>query len=170
MANSVALEGYLHIEGFDNFEREAFDKRKIRDGMRKAGRLVTQRAQMNLALAGGREGYPINRTGTTLEAITFKLSRSGFLVKVAPRKTSAMKEYYPAYLHYGVKQGSRLKRLKPGQKHDKRRERERLKLRAARQGNGWLISPRDNYMADALQDTKPQVRAILAAAFQQALG
>ncbi|MFS9668785.1 hypothetical protein, partial [Klebsiella pneumoniae] len=53
------------------------------------------------ALARGEEGYPINRTGATLESITFKVSRSGFLVKVAPHKTSRMEEYYPAYLHYG---------------------------------------------------------------------
>lgn len=169
MANSVDVDGYLHIEGFDNFEREAFDKSKIRAGMRKAGRLVTQRAQMNLALARGRDGYPINRTGTTLASITLRVSRPGFLVKVAPRKTGAMKEYYPAYLHYGVKRGARLQRLKPGQKNDSRRERERRKLRAGRQGSEWLISPRDNYISDALQDSGPQVRNILAAAFAQAL-
>lgn len=44
MANSVSVDGYLHVEGFDSFQREAFDKRKIRAGMRKVGRLVTQRA------------------------------------------------------------------------------------------------------------------------------
>ena len=37
MSNSASVEGYLHVEGFDNFERDAFDKRKIRAGMRKVG-------------------------------------------------------------------------------------------------------------------------------------
>ena len=39
MSNSVGVNGYLHIEGFEKFDREAFDKRKVRAGMRKAGRL-----------------------------------------------------------------------------------------------------------------------------------
>lgn len=63
MSNSASIDGYLHIEGYNNLPRDIFDKRKIRAGMRKAGRLVMQRAQMNLALARGEEGYPVNRTG-----------------------------------------------------------------------------------------------------------
>jgi len=48
---------------------------------------------MNLALGKGQEGYPVNCTGATLESIAFKVSRSGFLVKIAPRKTAAMAEF-----------------------------------------------------------------------------
>jgi hypothetical protein len=169
MSNSASIDGYLHIEGYNNLPRDIFDKRKIRAGMRKAGRLVMQRAQMNLALARGEEGYPVNRTGATLESINFKVSRAGFLVKVAPDKTSRMKEYYPAYLFYGVRRGARLSRLKQGETHNRKRQRERLKLREQRRRNDWLIEPRDNYMADALQDSKSEVQAILSAAFAAAL-
>lgn len=169
MANSASLEGYLHFEGYDSLPRDIFDKKKIRAGMRKAGRLVMQRAQMNIALARGADGYPVNRTGTTLESISYRVSKSGFLVRVAPKKTSTMKEYYPAYLFYGVKRGARLSRLKAGQKHTGKRRREGIRLREARRSNDWLIAPRDNYMTDALQDSKSEVQAILSAAFAAAL-
>jgi len=172
MANSVAIDGYLHVEGFDSFAREAFDKRKIRAGMRKVGRLVTQRAQMNLALGKGQGGYPVNRTGATLESIKYKVSRSGFMVKIAPSKTPAMTAFYPAYLHYGVREGSRVRALAPGQgrgKSNRRARGARADLIAARQAGGWRISPRDNYMTDALQDSKPEVQAILSQAFAASL-
>ncbi|MCG8292251.1 hypothetical protein [Pseudomonas entomophila] len=142
MSNSVSIDGYLHVEGFDKFDQEAFNKRKIRAGMRKVGQLITGRAQMNLALGGGQEGYPVNRTGATTDSINFKLSRSGFLVRVAPNKTASMKEYYPAYLHYGVRRKT---------------------------GGGWRIRPRDNYMTDALADSRDEVRRILQQAFAAAL-
>lgn len=169
MANSASIESYLHFEGYDSLPRDIFDKKKIRAGMRKAGRLVMQRAQMNLALARDDEGYPVNRTGATLHSISFRVSKSGFLVRVAPKKTSAMKEYYPAYLFYGVKRGARLSRLKAGEKHTTKRRREGIRLREARRNNDWLIAPRDNYMADALQDSNSEVQAILSAAFAAAL-
>lgn len=166
MANSASIESYLHFEGYDSLPRDLFDKKKIRAGMRKAGRLVMQKAQMNLALARGSQGYPVNRTGTTLESVSYRVSKSGFLVRVAPKMTRAMKEYYPAYLFYGVKRGPRLKK---GEAHTGKRRREGVRLREARRNNDWLIEPRDNYMADALQDSKSDVQAILSAAFTAAL-
>jgi len=172
MSNSASIDGYLHVEGFDNWERDAFDKKEIRKGMRKVGLLITQRAQMNLALARGEEGYPVNRTGATLESITFKVSRAGFMVKVAPHKTSRMEEFYPAYLHYGVKKGPRLGKLAPGKgkgKSNRRAAGARAAALAARAAGEWRIKPRDNYMADALQDSKSEVQAILSAAFAAAL-
>lgn len=172
MANSASVDGYLHIEGFDQFGREIFDKKQIKKGMRKAGRLVSRRAQLNLALARGQDNYPVSRTGRTVEAITFKVSRAGFLVKIAPRKTSVMKDYYPAYLHYGVKEGSRLRALAPGQgrgKANRRAPGQRAEALAARAAGAWRIDPRANYMEDALQDEKTQVQSILKAAFAAAL-
>jgi len=173
MSNSASVEGYLHFEGFDKFERDAFDKRKIRAGMRKVGLLVTQRAQMNLVLGKGQDGYPVNRTGATVESVTFKVSRSGFLVRISPTKTSAMEEFYPAYLHYGVKQGRRPGKLAPGKGKGRKNRRAagvRARLMAERAAGEWRIQPRDNYMADALQDSASQVQSILSAAFAAALG
>lgn len=173
MSNSASIDGYLHVEGFDNFERDAFDKRKIRAGMRKVGLLIVQRAQMNLVLGKGRDGYPVNRTGATVESVTYKVSRSGFLVRISPTKTSAMEEFYPAYLHYGVKKGRKLGKLAPGQgkgKSNRRARGERAAAMAERAAGEWRIKPRDNYMADALQDSASQVQSILSAAFANALG
>ena len=173
MSNSASVETYLHMEGFDSFQRDAFDKRKIRAGMRKAGLLVTQRAQMNLVLGKDQDGYPINRTGETVHSISFKVSRSGFLVRIAPTKTAGMEEFYPAYLHYGVKQGRRPGKLAPGKgkgKSNRRAKGARARLVAERAAGEWRIAPRNNYMADALQDSAPRVQSILSAAFAAALG
>lgn len=173
MSNSASIDGYLHVEGFDNFERDAFDKRKIRAGMRKVGLLIVQRAQMNLVLGKGQDGYPVNRTGATVESVTYKVSRSGFLVRISPTKTSAMEDFYPVYLHYGVKKGRKLGKLAPGQgkgKSNRRARGERAAAMAERASGEWRIKPRDNYMADALQDSASQVQSILSAAFANALG
>ncbi len=165
--SSLTVQPYLHVEGFDDLPKDFFDKRKVRAGMRKAGRLVAQRAQLALALAKGAENYPVSRTGTTVDSIRVKLSRSGFLVRVAPQKTSGMREYYPAYLHYGVKRGARVRGLGSG----KRRARgKRAELIAARLSGEWRIKPRANYMADALEDTREDVQRILKAAFTRAMG
>lgn len=166
MANSASVDGYMHIEGFDQFGREIFDKKQIRKGMRKAGQVVARRAQLNLALARGQGNYPVSRTGRTVESIKFKVSRAGFLVKVAPRKTPDMKEYYPAYLHYGVKQGGKVRGLGSGRRRAKGA---RAELVAKRAASGWRIAPRANYMEDALQDEKAKVQSILSAAFAAAL-
>lgn len=168
MSTSLTVQPYLHVEGFDDLPKDFFDKRKVRAGMRKAGRLVAQRAQLALALAKGRDNYPVSRTGTTVDAIKVRLSRSGFLVRVAPQKTSGMKDFYPAFLHYGVKRGARVRGLGKGVKRRKRGK--RAELIAARQSGEWRIKPRANYMADALEDTRDDVQRILKAAFARALG
>jgi hypothetical protein len=173
MSNSVGLNGYLHIEGFDRFEREAFDKRKVRAGMRKAGLLVTQKTQMNLALARGAAGYPRNRTGRLLHSVAFKVSRSGFMVKIAPKKTADMSDFYPAYLHYGVKKGRKVKPLAAGLglgKSNRRARGARNDLIAARKAGAWRIDPRENYVVDGLEDASAGVKEILSAALAAGFG
>ncbi|WP_064577182.1 hypothetical protein [Cupriavidus gilardii] len=144
---------YMHIEGFEGFDKAIdFNKRKVRAAMRKAGRLVAGQAKMNVALARGAEGYPAVRTGALRESIDFKLSRSGFLVRVAPKKTSAMPAPYFVYLHYGVRRGMK-----------------RRKDHKAQPAGPWRIKPRANYMADALQDRSDQVRSLLQQALADSL-
>ena len=53
MTQRATLAAHVHIEGFDQFHRDAFNKRQVRAAFRKAGQLVRQRAQLNLALALG---------------------------------------------------------------------------------------------------------------------
>ncbi|MBR8234248.1 MULTISPECIES: hypothetical protein [unclassified Burkholderia] len=143
----------LHIDGFEGFDRKIdFKKGRIRAAMRKAGRLVAGQAQMNLALARGADGYPRVRSGALRDSIAFKVSRSGFLVRVEPKKTEAMKAPYFVYLHYGVRRGVR-----------------NGKGKRVHSGGGYRIKPRANYMVDALTDKSPEVRAILTAALASAL-
>ena len=143
----------MHISGFDEFDKIDFDKRKVRYGFRRAGQIVTSRAQMLLALGKGRDGYPNNRTGALLHAINYKVSRAGFLVKIMPDMPDGAKEYYPAYLHYGVRRGA-----------------VRRKNHQAQGKSGpWRIAPRDNYIADALHDSAGKVESTLSKAMARAL-
>ncbi|MDU9415216.1 hypothetical protein [Pseudomonas sp. zfem005] len=166
------IGAYLHIDGFDSFERDVFNKRQVRAGFRKAGRVVAGKAQMAIALAGGRNGYPVSRSGRLVDSIQIKLSRSGFMVRVAPVKTAAMSAFYPAYLHYGVRRGSRVGALAPGKgrgRSNRRARGDRLAAIAARRSADWRISPRDNYMTDALEDSADTVQSILRKAFARAM-
>lgn len=165
MTQRATFAAHMHVEGFDQFHKDSFDKRKVRAAMRKAGRLVAARAQLNLALAGGAGNYPRKITGVLRDSIRMRVSRSGFMVKVMPDKIAGMDEYYPAFLHYGVKQGGRVK----GTGGARRKKGERDALITARKAGGWRIAPRDNYIADALEDESARVRSVLSAGFAAAL-
>ncbi|AOJ16135.1 hypothetical protein [Burkholderia vietnamiensis] len=142
----------LHIEGFEGFDRLIdFDKREVRKGMRKAGRIVERRAKALVAL-GGRSAprqYPARQTGRLQRAIKTKVSRSGFMVKVMPQKIAGMRDFYPAFLYYGA-------RRKPGD-------------RRSRGTSSWRIEPRGNYMVDAKDDSAREVRALLVDVYRRAL-
>lgn len=166
MTTRPTLAGYMHVEGWDTFEREVFNRRKVRAGFRKAGRIVAAEAEMAIRLARGSNDYPVNRSGRLVNSIKAKVSRAGFLVKVAPTRTSDMADYYPAYLHYGVRKGARVR----GKAEGKRRRRgERQAAIAARNAGEWRIKPRANYMVNALEDSAPRVRAVLQKAFAASL-
>lgn len=156
MTGRATLSAYMHIEGFENFHRESFDKKKVRKAFRKVGQLVQQRAQLNISLSGGQSDYPKKITGVLRDSIRFKVSRSGFMVKIMPEKITGMEEYYPAFLHYGVKKTARSNGKKQGRK-------------ISQPGN-WRIEPRANYVAHALEDESARVRAVLTAGFAAALG
>ena len=166
MTARATFAAHVHVEGFEQFHRDSFDKRKVRVAMRKAGRRVEYRAKLNISLASAGSNYPRVLRGVLRDSIKTRVSRSGFLVKVMPDKTTAMAEYYPAYLHYGVKQGGRFKST--GGK--RRAKGERQALIAARKQGTWRIAPRDNYIADALEDEASGIRADLSAGFRRALG
>lgn len=172
MADRPTLGGYLHIEGWDSFEQSVFDRRRVRAGFRKAGRIVAAEAEMAIRLARGAEGYPINRTGALVKSIKAKVSRAGFLVKIAPMRTEEMgAHYYPAYLHYGVRAGAKVGALAAGKGRgtsNRRAAGARQAAIAQRRASGWRIAPRENYMVNALEDAGPRVRAVLQKAFAAA--
>lgn len=166
LASNATYAAYVHVDGFDQFHRDSFNKRQVRYAMRKAGRLVENRAKLNLALAGSGSNYPRKLRGVLRDSIKTRVSRSGFLVKIMPDKTAGMAEYYPAFLHYGVRQGASIYHTN-GKKNSKSKIRS---LMPERNKRGWRITPRGNYIADALEDEASRVRAVLSAGFRRALG
>ncbi|MGY1490724.1 hypothetical protein ACW4YW_15060 [Methylobacillus pratensis] len=101
---NVKWEGYARID---------FDKVKIRKAMRLVGRNVQRQSRKLVSRRGGvsRPGQaPSRSTGALMRSIKVKVSRPGFLVRIAPEKITAMgKDFYPAFLHYGSEKNN----LKP---------------------------------------------------------
>ena len=151
------LSAYLHFDGADSFSRLDFDKREIRKGFNKVGRLVQKEGRKLTGKAKTRsseDGYPAQRTGRLTKSIKPKVSKSGFMVRIMPDKSAGMKAYYPAYLHYGVRSGA---------------VRTRGHRRQEDRGRGWRIAPRKNFMEDALQQSNSRIVAILQSAFASSL-
>lgn len=147
-----SIDGYLHVEGWEAFDRALdFDRRPIRRAMHKLGKLIIGDAQMMLVLGGEDSPYPVRRTGALARALQYKVSRSGFLMKAAPAMPAGASDYYPAYLHYGVRMGARRKK----------------NHKAQAQVGGWRIKPHENYMADALAGRTAQVQSVLGAALEK---
>lgn len=126
----------VHAE-ISGFSRIDFDKKKIRKALRIEGRAV-QKIARKLAskkLLDSNGSYPAKQTGRLVRSIKVKVSRPGFLVKIAPQKTADMKDFYPAFLFYGSKKIN----LAPRQNYmtdalDARRESARSAILNALQG------------------------------------
>lgn len=146
-----------HLEGFDQFTKYDFNRREVRKAMRFAASLVRLRARRLVNVTGKRNNYPNKRTGALSRSIKTRLSRSGFMARIAPEKTAEMGDFYPAYLHYGVKNNPL---------HGKERQRAR---RRGQLTGSWRIKPRNNYMVDALRSTKRKVQERLITGFKKAL-
>lgn len=147
---------YLHIDKFDMYGKLDFDKKQIRKAMRYAGKEVqsTAKGLVSQRRSSKRDQFPGKKTGTLQRSIKAKVSRSGFMVIIKPYKTSQMEEFYPAYLHYGVRNGAvRGKSHKAG----------------ASGGSGWRIAPRKNYMQEALYQKQGRVKAIITKYFKTAI-
>lgn len=153
MANRTAA--YLHFGEFDSYGKLDFDKKEIRKAMRRAGVLVRAEARKLVGKRGVSEKgeYPGLGKGRLRRSITYRVSRPGFLVKIEPKKTADMKDFYPAFLWYGVRRGA-----KRGKSHRKQAE-----------TGAWRIEPRKNYMVDALDNRADDVRNLLRRAFADAL-
>lgn len=127
----------VHV-GWTGHSRIDFDKKKIRKVMRARGRDVQKEARRLVARRAISQAgdYPGRDSGVLWRSIKAKVSRSGFLVRIAPQKTAEMgKDFYPAYLWYGVRRGA---------------TRSKNHGRQADTGTGWRIEPRKNYMTEAL--------------------
>ncbi|MET3229981.1 UNVERIFIED_ORG: hypothetical protein ABIC54_002166 [Burkholderia sp. 1263] len=165
----------LHV-GWTGHTKIDFDKKKIRKTMRVLGRDVQKEARRLVARrAISQPGdYPGRDTGTLRRSIKSKVSRSGFLVRIAPQKTAEMgDDFYPAYLWYGTRGQGRIKRLGAGEgvgKSNRRRRGARSALVAERaSATNYVIQPRANYMAEALARRSETSRNAISRALQIAL-
>jgi hypothetical protein len=143
------LELNVHWAGFQGID---FDRKKIRHSLRQAGREVQRSARRLIAhkAISAAGDYPGKQSGQLQRAIKSKVSKYGFLVRVAPQKTATMTAFYPAFLHYGIrnKAGHRGQQSKSG---------------------SWRIAPRANFMQDALNERRHRIRELLREALQRAL-
>lgn len=141
---SVYLEGHSAID---------FDFVKLNKAMRRAGNDVRNEARRLLsrkAISQAGE-VPGQRTGRLKRSIQVLGSGPGW-VRVGPKKTSGMKEFYPAFLYYGVTGRPRRKDHKAQVKDGK-----------------WRIAPRANYMALALANKRAHVRGVIRSALLSSL-
>lgn len=153
MAKSSGLRAAMHVEGWESYRRLDFDRKKVRRGFSRVGRLVQIAARKRIRKGTPLQDYPAARRGKLARSISVKVSRPGFLVRVAPFKTAAMGEdFYPAYLFYGVTGKPRRKDRRSQVKDGK-----------------WRIKPRGNYMTDALEEQAGNIRSELSAALAEAL-
>jgi len=146
-------KAFIHVT-LEGHERIDFDKKKIRKALRDSGRVIQKEArrlvsQRAISQAGD---YPGRNTGTLRKSIRLKVSRPGFLVSIAPRMVEGMERFYPAYLHYGVKQGA-----------------VRRKDHKKQTFSQWRVAPRKNFMTDALESRSDQTRAALLAGLKESL-
>lgn len=96
------LETNVTIEGHSRID---FAKQRIRKTLRQLGADVRKEARRLVArraISGAGE-YPGRQSGALMRSIKARVSRSGFLVRISPTRTEEMgKDFYPAYLNYGV--------------------------------------------------------------------
>lgn len=142
---NVRLDGHKRID---------FDKKEVRKTMRKVGQDVRKAARALIArkVRSGAGDNPGRKTGKLYRSLGYKVSRSGFLVAVRHDKVAGMDVPYWAYLYYGVR--ARAVRRKGHKK----------------QGEGaWRISPRNNYISDALEGRRAAVQTMIADTLKRAL-
>lgn len=97
------IETHVTIDGHSRID---FDRKRMRKAMRKVGADVRKQARRLVARRAISEAgqNPGRDTGVLWRSIKATVSKSGFMVKIRPEKTTEMgADFYPAYLHYGVR-------------------------------------------------------------------
>ena len=132
-----------------------FDKQYMRAGMKILGREVQKEARNLVNHRGGSKAdeFPAKVTGTLSRSIGYKIGSGGFYVVVQPRRTTGFgeKEFYPAFLHHGVRRNRK--------KNHKKQSAD----------TPYRIEPRKNYMAETLERKRERVRQVIGEAIQRGL-
>lgn len=85
------------------FKKIDYDGKALKKPLRKSGNEVRKLARKLISRQAVSEAgqFPGKQTGTMAKSIKVKVSRYGYLVRIAPTKTDAMPVYYPAFVVYG---------------------------------------------------------------------
>lgn len=102
-----ALEAVLNLDGFQKIPRMEFRRAPMRKAFRGAGQVVAKAARKRISARQAGEKYPAKRTGRLVKSLRVRVSKPGLLVKVYHEKRADMKDFYPAFLHYGTSRGLR---------------------------------------------------------------
>ncbi|QLI83176.1 hypothetical protein HZU75_04205 [Chitinibacter fontanus] len=124
--------------------------------MRHAGQDVRKAARALIAskVRSSAGENPGKQTGKLYRSLGYKVSRSGFMAVIEHKKIAGMKDFYWAYLYYGVRRGAK-------------RRKDHKKQQA--NGSGWRIAPRNNYIVDALDARRTTVQRTIADSVKRAL-
>ena len=153
-----------------------YDRRVLRRAMvkgagvirKEARRLVSRRAISSPGEDPGVQSGLLRRS----IGVVSKGSRGGW-IKIGVRKPQQMKDFYPAFLFYGVKRLGKIGRLAPGQGHGKSNRRgrgERAAIVAERRSStGFVVAPRANYMTESLAAKREVVQSMIRASLKDAL-
>lgn len=141
---NVGLAFHSEID-FNKFPVKRALRNAANDVRKEARRLVSRKA---ISQAGD---FPGSQTGRLKRSIQV-ISSGDFWIKVGPMKTKSMKEFYPAFLFYGVTGRSR-----------------RRDHRTQPKNGSWKMAPRANYMTAALANRRSAVRAMIRSALLHSL-
>lgn len=180
MEKELVGSGYGGVEvhvGLEYHKIIDYDRRLMRRALAKGAAVIRKEARRLVSRRA-----ILNQTGEYPGMVTGLLRRSigvvskgtwGGWVKIGVKKPAAMKDFYPAFLFYGVKKLGKIQRLAPGEGRgasNRRRRGDRAKLVAERKANtGFIVAPRGNYMLDALQSKRAVVKAMVQAELKNAL-
>lgn len=153
-----------------------YDRRLLRRAMAKGAGEIRKEARRQVArrVISAPGENPGLQTGTLRRAIgVVSKGTWGGWIKIGVKKPPQMKEFYPAFLFYGVKKLGKIQRLAPGEgrgSSNRRRRGDRAALVAERRANtGFFVAPRNNYMVDALNAKRDVVKQIIQDALKNAL-
>lgn len=162
----MSQKAFLHVD-FNQPDDLIFNRSRLRRAFVKIGQ-VHMRDARRLVMKRGRSqagDNPSYRTGKLARSIGFYVpraskSRPGLMVKIAPNQKNGEGNrhiegaFYPAFLFYGIRRGAKRKKG-----HHK----------GASGGSGWRVEPRNNYMAQVLENRRSWTRYILSRELRKSL-
>ncbi|MCZ5330690.1 hypothetical protein O5630_00705, partial [Escherichia coli] len=166
----VEQTAFLHVD-FKQPEEMEFNRARLRRAfvqigrvyMRDARRLVMRRGR---SAPGENPGYQTGRLARSIGYYVPRKSsrRSGLMVRISPNQKNGQgnrrfpegSAYYPAFLYYGVRHAAY-----GMSKKDKRQKKQH--------SSRWRLAPRNNFMADVIDQRRYWTQKLLSRELQRSL-